>query len=65
VERLGETRVGLGSDFDGATMPLAIGDAAGLPRLYDALRAHGWDDDLLARVSHRNWIALLRRVQEA
>ncbi len=64
VERLGETRVGLGSDFDGATMPQAIGDASGLPRLFDALRAHGWDDELLARVSHRNWIALLRRVQE-
>jgi membrane dipeptidase len=65
VERMGETRVGLGSDFDGATMPRAIGDAAGLPRLFDALRAHGWDDELLARVGHRNWIALLRRVQEA
>ena len=65
VERMGETRVGLGSDFDGATMPRAIGDASGLPRLFDALRAHGWDDELLARVGHRNWLALLRRVQEA
>jgi membrane dipeptidase len=65
VERMGEARVGLGSDFDGATMPRAIGDASGLPRLFAALRAHGWDDELLARVGHRNWIALLRRVQEA
>ena len=65
VERMGETRVGLGSDFDGATIPRAIGDASGLPRLLDALRAHGWDDDLLAKVSHCNWLALLRRVQEA
>jgi len=65
VGRLGETRVGLGSDFDGATMPQAIGDAAGLPRLFDALRAHGWDAGLLTRVAHRNWIDLLRRVQEA
>ncbi|MBW6456603.1 MAG: membrane dipeptidase, partial [Trueperaceae bacterium] len=65
VERVGETRVGLGSDFDGATMPKAIGDAAGLPRLFDALRAHGWDTQLLERVAYRNWLALLRRVQEA
>jgi membrane dipeptidase len=65
VERMGETRVGLGSDFDGATIPRAIGDASGLPRLFDALRAHGWDDELLARAAHRNWLDLLRRVQEA
>ena len=30
IEHLGETRVGLGSDFDGATVPTDIGDAAGL-----------------------------------
>ena len=63
VERLGETRVGLGSDFDGATMPQAIGDASGLPRLFDALREHGWDQALLERLAYRNWLALLRRVQ--
>jgi len=64
VERVGETRVGLGSDFDGATMPSAIGDAAGLQRLYDALREHGWDQQLLEKIAYRNWLALLRRVQE-
>lgn len=64
VARVGEHRVGLGSDFDGATVPRAIGDAAGLPKLVAALRAHGWSDDLLAKVTHRNWLALLRRVQE-
>jgi len=64
VERLGETRVGLGSDFDGATMPQEIGDASGLPRLYGALRAHGWDEPLLEKVAYRNWLALVRRVQE-
>src|SRR5690606_7904938 len=40
VERLGIDGVGLGSDFDGATVPDAIGDAAGLPALVEALRAH-------------------------
>ncbi|HSJ54371.1 MAG TPA: dipeptidase, partial [Anaerolineae bacterium] len=33
VERLGIDRVGFGSDFDGAKMPLELGDAAGLPKL--------------------------------
>ena len=64
VARMGEDRVGFGSDFDGATMPAAIGDAAGLPRLIDALRAHGWDDALIEKVAYRNWLALVRRVQQ-
>ncbi len=64
VERMGEDRVGLGSDFDGATLPGEIGDAAGLPRLVAALRQNGWDTPLLDKVTHRNWLALLRRVQE-
>ena len=63
VERLGEDRVGLGSDFDGATLPRALHDVTGLPRLLDALRRHGWNDDLLHKVAHRNWLSLLRRVQ--
>jgi membrane dipeptidase len=65
VERLGEDRVGLGSDFDGTTIPAAIGDAAGLPVLLDALTVHGWDEATLRKVAYGNWLALLRRVQEA
>lgn len=62
--RLGEDRVALGSDFDGATVPNALPDASALPRLSGALREHGWDEPLLRKVAHRNWLALLRRVQE-
>lgn len=61
VERLGEDRVGLGSDFDGALIPRQIGDCAGLPNLLAALRAHGVDQDLMARITHRNWIRVLRK----
>jgi membrane dipeptidase len=61
VERLGIERVGLGSDFDGATIPAEIGDVAGLPRLLDALRATGFDDDAMRKVTHENWIRVLRK----
>lgn len=62
-DRMGEDRVAFGSDFDGATVPLALGDAAGLPRLVEALRDDGWDDAARQKVTHRNWLALWRRVQ--
>ncbi|TVQ57970.1 MAG: peptidase [Rhodobacteraceae bacterium] len=62
VERLGEGGVALGSDFDGAVMPQAIGDAAGLPALTRAMRAAGFDDALIRRICWDNWVDLLRRV---
>jgi membrane dipeptidase len=60
VARMGIEHVAFGSDFDGATMPRAIGDAAGLPRLTAALRAHGYDDRTLRRLAHENWLRVLR-----
>lgn len=62
IARLGEDRVGLGSDFDGATMPQGIEDAAGQPRLIEAMRAHGYGEPLLRKIAHENWLALLGRV---
>jgi membrane dipeptidase len=60
VERLGIDRVALGSDFDGATIPTAIGDASGLPRLIEALRAHGFDEASLNKIGFENWMRVLR-----
>ena len=59
---LGEDRVGMGSDFDGAIVPAEIGDLAGLPKLRTAMRAHGYDDALMEKLFWSNWMALLRRV---
>jgi membrane dipeptidase len=64
IGRLGEGGVGFGSDFDGATVPRGIGDAAGLPRLIEALRGHGYDEALLTRLCHGNWLRVLRAVWE-
>ena len=61
IARLGEDRVGFGSDFDGATLPADIGDVAGLQRLLGALRLHGYDDRLLVKLAHENWLAFLGR----
>ncbi len=59
AERVGIERVGLGSDFDGATIPREIGDVTGLPRLLEALRARGYGEEDLRRIAHGNWVRVL------
>ena len=61
VGRLGVEGVALGSDFDGCTVPRVIGDAAGLPRLLDALRERGWGETELTKFAHGNWLRVLER----
>ena len=60
AERMGIEHVALGSDFDGAMMPAELCDAAGLPRLLDALRAASYGEDDLAAIGHGNWLRVLR-----
>lgn len=59
IERMGEDRVGLGSDFDGAVVPSPIGDVAGLPALVAAMRGHGYDEALIAKLCRGNWMRVL------
>lgn len=59
ISRLGVDRVAIGSDLDGATMPRAITDVAGLPALTDAMRNHGFDETTIEKVSWRNWLRVL------
>ncbi|OED44525.1 peptidase [Chromatiales bacterium (ex Bugula neritina AB1)] len=61
IEKLGEDRVGFGSDFDGAVVPDAIGSVAGLPNLRQAMSMHGYDEALQKKICYENWIALLSR----
>jgi len=61
VDRVGEDRVGLGSDFDGALVPAGIADCAGLPNLLIALRSHGVDNSVMAKITHGNWLRVLRQ----
>ncbi|SIQ30356.1 dipeptidase AC. Metallo peptidase. MEROPS family M19 [Rhizobium sp. RU20A] len=59
VERMGIDCVALGSDYDGATIPAEIGDAAGTQVLVDALRDAGYGDDDLAKLTRENWLRVL------
>ena len=61
IDKLGEDHVGLGSDFDGCTVPNPIKDVTGVPALFDALRAHGYDLPLLRKFAHENWLSCLDR----
>ena len=59
IEKLGEDRVGFGSDFDGATVPEEIGDCAGLPNLRQKMIEHGYGPDLIEKLCNKNWIRVL------
>ncbi|WP_420394744.1 dipeptidase [Acuticoccus sp.] len=59
---VGEDGVGFGSDYDGALVPAAIDGVERLPRLRAAMRAHGYDDALMEKLCHRNWLRVLAKV---
>lgn len=59
VERMGIDAVAIGSDYDGATIPSVIGDAAGTQRLVEALGAAGYGADDLEKLCGGNWLRVL------
>lgn len=61
IDKLGEDHVGLGSDFDGCTVPTPITDVTGVPALFQALRDHQYNDALIAKLAHGNWLDCLER----
>ena len=62
VEALGEDGVALGSDFDGAQVPAAIGDVAGVPRLLQALLDKGYGEELVGKIALGNWLRMVETV---
>jgi membrane dipeptidase len=60
AERMGIDHVAFGSDFDGAEVPEELGGAAGLPKLVAALRDAGYGDDAVEKITHGNWLRVLR-----
>ncbi len=61
VERLGMDRVGFGSDFGVATVPNDLRDASHFPALVTALRQSGYDDQSLRKLTHENWLRVLKK----
>ena len=59
AERIGVEHVALGSDFDGATIPASVGDAAGIPRVIEALAAVGFGENELRAIAWDNWRRVL------
>jgi membrane dipeptidase len=60
AQRIGVEHVALGSDFDGAVMSQELPDVAALPKLIQALRDRGYDDQSLEQIAYRNWFRVLR-----
>jgi membrane dipeptidase len=60
ANRIGIDHVAFGSDFDGAAVPDEVGGIWGLPKIVDALRGAGYDDDAVAKITHENWLRVLR-----
>ena len=61
VKVVGEDGVGFGSDFDGATIPARLGNAAGLPKLVEIMRQRGYGEALIEKLCWRNWLRVLGR----
>ena len=59
IKEVGEDRVGLGSDFDGAIVPAEIQHVGGLPKLCAAMQQHGYDHALIEKLCHKNWLRVL------
>jgi membrane dipeptidase len=61
LEILGEDRVGLGSDYDGAIMPEELNDLSNLPNLILAMESHGYDEILIKKLCRENWLRVLQK----
>ncbi len=59
ADRIGVEHVALGSDFDGATVPAELGDAAGLPALLDAFADDGFSASEIEAIAWTNWRRVL------
>jgi membrane dipeptidase len=59
AERVGVEHVALGSDFDGATVPAALGGVQGMPKLLDLLGSAGFAERELDAIAWGNWRRVL------
>jgi membrane dipeptidase len=65
VKVAGVDHVGLGSDFDGATMPIGMEDASKLPKITDALLKKGYSDADVTKILGGNLLRVMEAVERA
>jgi len=63
VKVAGVDHVGLGSDFDGATMPLGLEDASKLPKITDALLKKGYSEQDVTKILCGNILRVMEAVE--
>lgn len=59
VETIGVDHIAIGTDFDGATVPLDLDGVEFLPDLLDGLSERGWSDDEIEAIGYGNWLRVL------
>ncbi len=65
VKVAGVDHVGLGSDFDGATMPLGMEDVSKLPKITEALLAKGYSEQDVTKILGGNILRVMEAVEAA
>jgi membrane dipeptidase len=65
VKVAGVDHVGLGSDFDGATMPLGMEDVSKLPKITEALLAKGYPQQDITKILGGNILRVMEAVEKA
>jgi membrane dipeptidase len=65
VKIAGADHVGLGSDFDGATMPIGMEDASKLPKITDALLKKGYSEQDVEKILGGNILRVMEAVERA
>jgi membrane dipeptidase len=63
VKLVGADHVGLGSDFDGGSMPVGMEDCAQLPKITDALLKKGYSESDIRKILGENTVRLLAEVE--
>ena len=56
---MGIDHVGLGSDYDGATMPSTLAKIEHVPKLLSALKEEGLSQDELEKFAYKNWFRVI------
>jgi len=63
VKIAGADHVGLGSDFDGAVMPIGMQDVTHIPQITDALLKKGYSESDVRKILGENTLRVLSEVQ--